>query len=84
MCVKIFDSFEKDENGKPKPLSGEKIVENTIAKFCELPRNKRREIISLLKKVVKEKDSYTAPTASEEVMAVAQCAETNTPTEVNN
>ena len=53
--VKVFYDDVKDENGKPMPRSGEQIIEDCLVKFHSLNREKRREILRVLRAVKKEK-----------------------------
>ena len=52
--VKVFYDDVKDENGKPMPRSGEAIIEDCLVKFYALNRERRKEIIKILRQVVKE------------------------------
>ena len=53
--VKVFYDDVKDENGKPMPRSGEQIIEDCLVKFHSLNREKRREILRILRAAKKEK-----------------------------
>ena len=53
--VKVFYDDVKDENGHPMPKSGESIVEECLVKFYSLNREKRREILKIVKTAAKEK-----------------------------
>ena len=53
--VKVFYDDVKDENGKPMPRSGEAIIEDCLVKFHSLNREKRRQILRILRAVKKEK-----------------------------
>jgi hypothetical protein len=53
--VKVFYDDVKDENGKPMPRSGEQIIEDCLVKFHSLNREKRRDILRVLRAVKKEK-----------------------------
>lgn len=53
--VKVFYDDVKDENGKPMPRSGEQIIEDCLVKFHSLNRERRREILRVLRAVKKEK-----------------------------
>lgn len=53
--VKVFYDDVKDENGKPMPRSGEQIIEDCLVKFHSLNRERRREILRVLRAAKKEK-----------------------------
>jgi hypothetical protein len=53
--VKVFYDDVKDENGKPMPRSGEVIIEDCLVKFHSLNREKRRQILRILRAAKKEK-----------------------------
>ena len=53
--VKVFYDDVKDENGKPMPRSGEAIIEDCLVKFHSLNREKRRQILRILRATKKEK-----------------------------
>lgn len=53
--VKVFYDDVKDENGKPMPRSGEQIIEDCLVKFHSLNREKRRQILRILRDAKKEK-----------------------------
>lgn len=53
--VKVFYDDVKDANGHPAPRSGEAIVEDCLVKFHSLNREKRREILKMLRSIKKEK-----------------------------
>ena len=53
--VKVFYDDVKDENGKPMPRSGEAIIEDCLVKFHSLNREKRRQILHILRAAKKEK-----------------------------
>ncbi len=53
--VKVFYDDIKDENGHPMPRSGEAIIEDCLVKFHSLNREKRREILRILRAAKKEK-----------------------------
>ena len=53
--VKVFYDDVKDENGKPMPRSGEAIIEDCLVKFHSLNREKRRQILRILRAAKKEK-----------------------------
>jgi hypothetical protein len=53
--VKVFYDDVKDENGKPMPRSGEQIIEDCLVKFHSLNRERRREILRILRAAKKEK-----------------------------
>ena len=53
--VKVFYDDVKDENGRPMPRSGEAIVEECLVKFHSLNREKRRQILRILRAAKKEK-----------------------------
>ena len=53
--VKVFYDDVKDENGKPMPRSGEAIIEDCLVKFHALNREKRRQILRILRAAKKEK-----------------------------
>ncbi len=53
--VKVFYDDVKDENGKPMPRSGEAIIEDCLVKFHSLNREKRRQILRILRAAKKER-----------------------------
>lgn len=53
--VKVFYDDVKDENGKPMPRSGQSIIEDCLVKFHSLNREKRRQILCILRAAKKEK-----------------------------
>lgn len=53
--VKVFYDDVKDENGKPMPRSGEQIIEDCLVKFHSLNRERRREILRILRAAKKER-----------------------------
>ena len=53
--VKVFYDDVKDENGKPMPRSGEQIIEDCLVKFHSLNREKRRQILRILRTAKREK-----------------------------
>lgn len=53
LCVHIFDNEKKDENGHPLPREGEAIIEDCIVAFDGLNHKKRREILKIMRRVVK-------------------------------
>lgn len=53
--VKVFYDDVKDENGNPMPRSGEAIIEDCLVKFHSLNREKRRQILRILRAAKKEK-----------------------------
>ena len=53
--VKVFYDDIKDENGHPMPRSGEAIVEDCLVKFHSMNREKRREVLRILRAAKKEK-----------------------------
>lgn len=53
--VKVFYDDVKDENGKPMPRSGEAIIEDCLVKFDALSRDRRRQILKILRAAKKEK-----------------------------
>ena len=53
--VKVFYDDIKDENGNLMPRSGEQIIEDCLVKFHSLNREKRRQILRILRAVKKEK-----------------------------
>ena len=52
--VKVFHDDVKDENGHPMPRSGEAIIEDCLVKFYALNRERRKEIIKIMRQAVKE------------------------------
>ena len=52
--VKVFYDDVKDENGHPMPRSGEAIIEDCLVKFYTLNRERRKEIIKIMRQAVKE------------------------------
>ena len=53
--VKVFYDDIKDDNGHPMPRSAEAIIEDCLVKFHSLNREKRREILRILRAAKKEK-----------------------------
>jgi hypothetical protein len=53
--VRVFYEDVKDDNGKPMPRSGEQIIEDCLVKFHSLNREKRREILRMMRSIKKEK-----------------------------
>jgi hypothetical protein len=53
--VKVFYDDVKDEQGHPMPKSGESILEDCLVKFYSLNREKRREVLKIVKSAAKEK-----------------------------
>ena len=53
--VKVFYDDIKDDNGHPMPRSGEAIIEDCLVKFHSLNRERRREILRILRAAKKEK-----------------------------
>ena len=53
--VKVFYDDVRDDNGKPMPRSGEAIVEDCLVKFHALNRQKRRQVLRILRAAKKEK-----------------------------
>ena len=53
--VKVFYDDIKEDNGHPMPRSGEAIIEDCLVKFHSLNREKRREILRILRAAKKEK-----------------------------
>lgn len=53
--VKVFYDDVQDDNGKPMPRSGEAIIEDCLVKFYALNREKRREVLRILRAAAKEK-----------------------------
>ena len=52
--VKVFYDDVKDENGHPMPRSGEAIIEDCLVKFYALNRERRKEIIRIMRQAIKE------------------------------
>lgn len=55
LCVHIFDNETLDENGKPSPRQAEDIIEDCIIAFDKSNRKRRREILKIMRQVVKTK-----------------------------
>lgn len=55
LCVHIFDNENLDENGKPLPRPAEPIISECIIAFDKLNRSRRREILQVMRRVVKNK-----------------------------
>ena len=55
LCVYAFDNNNLDENGKPTPRDGDEIIKDCIVAFSNLNRAKRREVITIMRRVVKNK-----------------------------
>ena len=53
--VKVFYDDVKDDNGKPMPRSGEAIIEDCLVKFHALNRQRRRNILRMMRAAKKEK-----------------------------
>lgn len=53
--VRVFYEDLKDDKGHPMPRSGEAIVEDCLVKFFSLNRQKRREILKVLRATVRGK-----------------------------
>lgn len=53
--VKVFYDDVKDENGHPMPKSGEAILEDCLVKFYSLNREKRRDVMKIVKAAAKGK-----------------------------
>lgn len=53
--VRVFYEDLKDDKGHPMPRSGEAIVEDCLVKFFSLNRQKRREILKVLRMTVRGK-----------------------------
>jgi hypothetical protein len=51
----VFYDDVKDDNGKPMPRSGQAIIEDCLVKFHSLNRERRRQILRILRAVKKEK-----------------------------
>jgi hypothetical protein len=51
----VFYDDVQDDNGKPMPRSGEAIIEDCLVKFYALNREKRRQILRILRAAAKEK-----------------------------
>ena len=47
--VKVFYDDVQDEQGHPMPKSGQSILEDCLVKFYSLNREKRREILKIVK-----------------------------------
>lgn len=52
--VKVFYDDVKDENGHPMPRSAEAIIEDCLVKFYALNRERRKEIIRIMRQAIKE------------------------------
>lgn len=55
LCVYVFDNNKLDDSGKPMPREAEEIIKDCILAFGKLNRKKRREIIQIMRRVVKNK-----------------------------
>lgn len=55
LCVHVFDNEHLDENGKPTPRKAEDIIEDCIIAFDQSNHKRRREIIKIMRRVVKNK-----------------------------
>ena len=53
--VKVFYDDVKDDNGKSMPRSGQAIIEDCLVKFHSLNRERRRQILRILRAIKKEK-----------------------------
>ncbi len=51
--VHVFNNDEKDENGHPMPREGQEIIEDCIIAFDKANRKYRKDILKLMRKVVK-------------------------------
>lgn len=50
-----LDEEEKDENGKPIPRPLDKVLEELMDRYLELPKRRRKEINQLLKDIKRGK-----------------------------
>lgn len=55
LCVYVFDNNKLDESGKPTPREADAIIEDCIVAFATSNRKRRREIIQIMRQVVKHK-----------------------------
>ena len=55
LCVHVFDNNAADDNGKPMPRIAEDIITDCLFAFSKLNRKKRHEILSVMRRVVKNK-----------------------------
>lgn len=53
--VQLFYDDVKDENDKPMPRSGESILEDCLVRFYSLSREKRREILKMVRSAARGK-----------------------------
>jgi hypothetical protein len=53
--VRVFYEDVKDDKGKPMPRSGEQIIEDCLVKFHSLNREKRKQILRMMRSIKKEK-----------------------------
>ena len=52
LCVKIFKEDALDIKGKPAPRKAEDIIADCLTAFAALNRQRRREILKIVKTVV--------------------------------
>lgn len=55
LCVYVFDNDKKDEQGRPLPRAADDIIQDCIISFGNLNRAKRREVLRIMRMVVKSK-----------------------------
>ena len=53
--VKVFYDDVQDEQGHPMPKSGQSILEDCLVKYYSLNREKRRDVLKIVKAAVKAK-----------------------------
>ena len=53
--VHVFDNDRKDEKGHPMPRPGDAIIEDCIIAFDQSNRKYRRDILTIMRKAVKNK-----------------------------
>jgi hypothetical protein len=53
--VKVFYDDVKDEKGHPMPRSAEAIIEDCLVKFNSMNRERRKEVLRIMRAAVKGK-----------------------------
>ena len=53
--VKVFYDDVKDEKGHPMPRSAEAIIEDCLVKFNAMNRDRRKEVLRIMRAAVKGK-----------------------------
>lgn len=54
LCVPVFKNDAVDIKGKPAPRKAEDIITDCLTAFASLNRQKRREILKVLKPITKK------------------------------